>query len=103
MKCLVRVEGSHAGCEAVSGRGSAQSPAWDEESPTAMSDFTNGLGKEPLESGEMPDGQGAADPGETRLVPVDAEGRPVVRTVRTRRPRRSRPATGSWGAQPRSA
>ncbi|MFF2778654.1 YciI family protein [Streptomyces sp. NPDC058052] len=78
MKYLVMVEGSHADYEAMSGRGSAQSPAWDKESLTAMFDFMNTLNKELLASGEMLDGQGLADPGETRLVSVDGEGRPVV-------------------------
>ncbi|MFJ6422704.1 YciI family protein [Streptomyces hydrogenans] len=78
MKYLVMVQGSHADYEAMSGRGSAQSPAWDKESLTAMFDFMNALNKELIESGEMLDGQGLADPGETRLVSLDAEGRPVV-------------------------
>ncbi|WP_031003352.1 YciI family protein [Streptomyces sp. NRRL F-5727] len=78
MKYLVMVQGSHADYEAMSGRGSAQSPAWDQESLTAMFDFMNTLNEELTESGEMLDGQGLADPGETRFVTVDADGRPVV-------------------------
>ncbi|MFE5794481.1 YciI family protein [Streptomyces sp. NPDC056503] len=78
MKYLVMVQGSHADYEAMSGRGSAQSPAWDKESLTVMFDFMTTLNKELLESGEMLDGQGLADPGETRHVSLDAEGRPVV-------------------------
>ncbi|MFC9731209.1 YciI family protein [Streptomyces roseolus] len=78
MKYLVMVQGSHADYEAMAGRGSAHSTAWDEESLTEMFDFMNTLNKELLESGEMLDGQGLADPGETRHVSLDAEGRPVV-------------------------
>ncbi|MFF9339342.1 MULTISPECIES: YciI family protein [unclassified Streptomyces] len=78
MKYLVMVQGSHADYEAMSGRGSAQSPAWDKESLTAMFDFMSTLNKELLESGEMLDGQGLADPGETRHVSLDAAGSPVV-------------------------
>ncbi|MFH9957256.1 YciI family protein [Streptomyces roseolus] len=78
MKYLVMVQGSHADYEAMAGRGSAHSPAWDGESLTEMFDFMNTLNKELLESGEMLDGQGLADPGETRHVSLDAEGRPVV-------------------------
>ncbi|MEU9856430.1 YciI family protein [Streptomyces sp. NPDC047974] len=78
MKYLVMVQGSHADYEAMSGRGSAQSPSWDKESLAEMFDFMNTLNKELLESGEMLDGQGLADPGETRHVSLDADGRPVV-------------------------
>ncbi|MER5734966.1 hypothetical protein ABT117_04715 [Streptomyces sp. NPDC002262] len=57
MKHPVSVQGAHADHEAMAGRGSAQGPAWDEGSLTAMVDFMNTLNEEPATSGEMLDGR----------------------------------------------
>ncbi len=78
MKYLVMVQGSHADYEAMTGRGSEHSPAWDKESLAAMFDHMTTLNKELMASGELIDAQGLTDPAETWMVSVDADGNPVV-------------------------
>ncbi|MEV2252914.1 YciI family protein [Streptomyces sp. NPDC050147] len=78
MKYLVMVQGTQADYEAQSGKGNATSPAWSEKDLQAMFAFMGALNDDLAESGEMVDGQGLAEPSQTRLVDVDKEGRPVI-------------------------
>ncbi|MFF5898353.1 YciI family protein [Streptomyces argenteolus] len=79
MKYFVMVQGTQADYEAMAGRASADSPAWTEQDVRAMFAFMEGINAELVESGEMVEGQGLAEPARTRSVlPPGADGRPVV-------------------------
>ncbi|MFI0987955.1 YciI family protein [Streptomyces exfoliatus] len=78
MKYLVMVQGAQADYEAMTGRPTASSPAWNKADLTAMFDHMNTLNEELTASGEMLDGQGLAAPDTTRFVTVDGDGKPVV-------------------------
>ncbi|MFF3759824.1 YciI family protein [Streptomyces sp. NPDC004290] len=78
MKYLVMVQGSQADYEAMAGRGSAQSPAWDKAQVQAMFDHMESINKELAARGEMLDAQGLAAPSKARFVRVDAQGEPLV-------------------------
>ncbi|GGV22419.1 hypothetical protein GCM10010277_01440 [Streptomyces longisporoflavus] len=78
MKYLVMVQGTQADYEAQSGKANATSPAWGEKDLQEMFAFMGALNNDLAESGELVDGQGLAEPAQTRLVDVDKEGRPVI-------------------------
>ncbi|MDQ8702175.1 YciI family protein [Streptomyces sp. LHD-70] len=79
MKYLVMVQGSQADYEAMSGKPNEHSPAaWSEKDLQAMFSFMENLNNDLAESGEMVDGQGLAEPAQTRYVGRDKDGRPVV-------------------------
>ena len=78
MKYLVMVQGSQADYEAMSGKGSATSPAWSEKELQAMFNFMNEINNDLAESGEFVDGNGLAEPAQTRFVSADKDGRPVI-------------------------
>lgn len=78
MKYLVMVQGSQADYEAMRGKASANSPAWNEKDIKAMFAFMQGLNNDLAESGEMVDGQGLTEPAQTRFVSAGADGQPVI-------------------------
>ncbi|MGV9687753.1 YciI family protein [Streptomyces sp. NPDC003444] len=78
MKYLVTVQGSQADYEAMTGRGSAGSPAWDEAGIRAMFAHMNAVNEELAANGELLDAQGLAAPSTTRFVTVDDAGNQVV-------------------------
>ncbi|MGW0781396.1 YciI family protein [Streptomyces sp. NPDC002913] len=78
MKYLVMIQGSQADYEAMSGKPSAESPAWSEKDMQAMFAFMEGVNNDLAESGEVVDGNGLAEPARTRCVLPGADGRPVV-------------------------
>ncbi|MFC9702683.1 YciI family protein [Streptomyces sp. NPDC056943] len=78
MKYLVMVQGSQVDYEAMVGRGSAGSPAWNKAELKAMFEHMNAINTELNTRGEMLDGQGLAAPSTTRFVTVDGDGKPVV-------------------------
>jgi hypothetical protein len=79
MKYLVMVQGSQADYEAMRGNTSPASPAaWNEKDLQAMYAFMTSINDDLAESGEMVDGQGLAEPGKTRHVSLDADGKPVI-------------------------
>ncbi|MFE5715819.1 YciI family protein [Streptomyces sp. NPDC056501] len=78
MKYLVMVQGSEVDYEAMVGRGSAGSPAWNKTELKAMFEHMNAINTELNTRGEMLDGQGLAAPSTTRFVTVDGDGKPVV-------------------------
>jgi hypothetical protein len=78
MKYLVMVQGSQADYDAMSGKASAHSPAWSEKELQAMFAFMGELNNDLAESGEFVDGQGLAEPAQTRFVSAGKDGRPVI-------------------------
>ncbi|GEB61312.1 YciI family protein [Streptomyces gardneri] len=78
MKYLVMVQGSQVDYEAMVGRGSAGSPAWNKADLKTMFDHMNAINTELTANGEMLDGQGLAAPSTTRLVTVDGDGKAVI-------------------------
>ncbi|MCT6775341.1 YciI family protein [Streptomyces rubiginosohelvolus] len=78
MKYLVMVQGSQADYDAQSGKGSADSPVWDEKAVQAMYAHMGSINDDLSESGELVTGYGLREPASGRAVSVDAEGRPVV-------------------------
>ncbi|MFE5512733.1 YciI family protein [Streptomyces sp. NPDC056529] len=78
MKYLVTVQGSQADYEAMAGRGSPGSPAWDRAGMQAMFDHMNAVDEELAANGELLDAQGLAAPSTARFVTVDDDGNAVV-------------------------
>ncbi|MEE1754224.1 YciI family protein [Streptomyces sp. SP18CS02] len=78
MKYLVMVQGSQADYDAMSGKPSAQSPAWSEEDLRAMFGFMQAINDDLVESGELVDANGLAEPARTRFVSAGQDGRPVI-------------------------
>jgi hypothetical protein len=78
MKYLVMVQGTQAEYEGMAGKASETSPAWSEEEVQAMYAYMSALNDDLAETGEMIDGQGLAEPARTRLVTLDADGKPVI-------------------------
>ncbi|MFJ9827057.1 YciI family protein [Streptomyces sp. NPDC101160] len=78
MKYLVMVQGAQADYDAMNGKASAHSPAWSEQDLKTMFAHMNAINDDLAESGELVDAQGLVEPGRTRFVSVDDEGRPVV-------------------------
>jgi hypothetical protein len=78
MKYLVMVQGSQADYDAMSGKGSAHSPAWSEKDLQAMFAFMGAINSDLAESGELVDANGLAEPAQTRLVSAGKDGRPVI-------------------------
>ncbi|MET9959867.1 YciI family protein [Streptomyces sp. NPDC006326] len=78
MKYLVMVQGAQADYDAMNGKASDHCPAWSEEELRAMFAYMSAINDDLAETGEFIDGQGLVEPGRTRFVTADAEGRPVV-------------------------
>ncbi|AWW37647.1 MULTISPECIES: YciI family protein [Streptomyces] len=78
MKYLVMVQGTQADYDAMQGKGSQQSPAWNQEDLQAMYAHMNAINDDLAESGELVDGQGLAEPDRTRLVTLGADGTTVI-------------------------
>ncbi|MFF9866655.1 YciI family protein [Streptomyces sp. NPDC013953] len=78
MKYLVMVQGTQADYDAMKGRSSADSPAWNEDDVQAMYAFMQRVNDDLTTSGEMVDAQGLAAPARTRFVTAGEDGRPVI-------------------------
>ncbi|MGP3999556.1 YciI family protein [Streptomyces sp. 8N706] len=78
MKYLVMVQGSQADYDAMAGKASAHSPAWSEKDLQAMFAFMGEINNDLSESGELVDGNGLAEPAQTRFVSAGQDGRPVI-------------------------
>ncbi|MFD9500962.1 YciI family protein [Streptomyces sp. NPDC060035] len=78
MKYLVMVQGSQADYEAMGGKASANSPAWNEKDVKAMFAFMEGINNDLAESGEMVEANGLVEPAQTRFVSAGADGQPVI-------------------------
>jgi hypothetical protein len=78
MKYLVMVQGTQADYEAMRGNASANSPAWSNEELQAMFAYMGAINNDLAETGELVDGQGLAEPAQTRHVTVDDDGKAVI-------------------------
>ncbi|MBR8643688.1 hypothetical protein KEF29_40875 [Streptomyces tuirus] len=78
MKYLVMVQGTQADYEAMRGKASATSPAWSEEELQAMFAYMGAINDDLSETGELVDGQGLAEPAQTRHVTLGDDGKAVI-------------------------
>jgi hypothetical protein len=78
MKYLVMVQGTQADYDAMRGRASANSPAWSEEEVQAMFAYMGAINDDLSETGEFVDGQGLAEPAQTRHVTLGDDGKAVI-------------------------
>ncbi|MGK5693503.1 YciI family protein [Streptomyces sp. URMC 128] len=78
MKYLVMVQGTQADYDAMRGRASAGSPAWSEEELQAMFAYMGAINDDLSETGEFVDGQGLAEPAQTRHVTLGDDGKAVI-------------------------
>lgn len=78
MKYLVMVQGTQADYEAMRGKASAQAPAWSEQELQAMYTYMGAINDDLSETGELIDGQGLAEPAQTRLVALGKDGKAVI-------------------------
>ncbi|MFH8495258.1 YciI family protein [Streptomyces coeruleorubidus] len=78
MKYLVMVQGTQADYEAMRGKASANSPAWSEDEIQAMFAYMGAINDDLSETGELVDGQGLAEPAQTRHVTLGDDGKAVI-------------------------
>ncbi|MFI6851690.1 YciI family protein [Streptomyces sp. NPDC050416] len=78
MKYLVMVQGTQTDYDAMRGRASAHSPAWSEEELQAMFAYMGAINDDLSETGEFVDGQGLAEPAQTRHVTLGDDGKAVI-------------------------
>ncbi|MFD5482187.1 YciI family protein [Streptomyces hawaiiensis] len=78
MKYLVMVQGTQADYEAMRGKASANSPAWSEEELQAMFAYMGAINNDLADTGELVDGQGLAEPAQTRHVTLGDDGKAVI-------------------------
>ncbi|MFD5739302.1 YciI family protein [Streptomyces massasporeus] len=78
MKYLVMVQGTQADYDAMRGKASADSPAWSEEELQTMFAYMGAINDDLAESGELVDGQGLAEPAQTRHVTLGDNGKAVI-------------------------
>ncbi|MFB6844486.1 YciI family protein [Streptomyces sp. NPDC056373] len=78
MKYLVMVQGTQADYEAMRGKASAGSPAWSEEDVQTMFAYMGAINDDLSVSGELVDGQGLAEPAQTRHVTLGDDGKAVI-------------------------
>ncbi|MFD8226681.1 YciI family protein [Streptomyces massasporeus] len=78
MKYLVMVQGTQADYDAMRGKASADSPAWSEEELQTMFAYMGAINDDLSESGEFIDGQGLAEPAQTRHVTLGDDGKAVI-------------------------
>ena len=78
MKYLVMVQGTQADYEAMRGKASAHSPAWSEEELQTMFAYMGAINDDLAETGELVDGQGLAEPAQTRHVTLGEDGKAMI-------------------------
>ncbi|AMW12806.1 YciI family protein [Streptomyces collinus] len=78
MKYLVMVQGTQADYDAMRGKASAHSPAWSEEELQTMFAYMGAINDDLAETGELVDGQGLAEPAQTRHVTLGDDGKAVI-------------------------
>ncbi|MFF5521250.1 YciI family protein [Streptomyces coeruleorubidus] len=78
MKYLVMVQGAQADYEAMRGKPSEGSPAWSEDEIQAMFAYMGAINDDLSETGEFVDGQGLAEPAQTRHVTLGDDGKAVI-------------------------
>jgi hypothetical protein len=78
MKYLVMVQGTQADYEGMRGKPSEGSPVWSEQDLRTMYAYMGAVGDDLAETGELIDGQGLAEPAQTRLVTLGTDGKPLI-------------------------
>ncbi|MFF4353327.1 YciI family protein [Streptomyces sp. NPDC001530] len=78
MKYLVMVQGTQADYEGMRGKASSHAPAWSEQELQAMYAYMGAINNDLSETGELIDGQGLAEPAQTRLVALGKDGKAVI-------------------------
>ncbi|MEV3971723.1 YciI family protein [Streptomyces sp. NPDC050698] len=78
MKYLVMVQGTQADYDAMRGKASATSPAWSQEEIRTMFAYMGAINDDLAETGEFVDGQGLAEPAQTRHVTLGDDGKAVI-------------------------
>ncbi|MXM68366.1 hypothetical protein GR925_34340 [Streptomyces sp. HUCO-GS316] len=78
MKYLVMVQGTQADYEGMRGNASEHAPAWTEQELQAMYAYMGAINNDLAETGEMIDGQGLAEPAQTRHVRLGDDGKAVI-------------------------
>ncbi|WP_086563698.1 YciI family protein [Streptomyces africanus] len=78
MKYLVMVQGTQADYDAMRGKASAHSPAWSQEELQTMFAYMGAINDDLSETGEFVDGQGLAEPAQTRHVTLGDDGKAVI-------------------------
>jgi hypothetical protein len=78
MKYLVMVQGTQADYEAMRGKASPGSPAWNEQDIQAMYAYMEAINNDLSETGEFIDGQGLAEPAKIRTVRLGEDGKAVI-------------------------
>jgi len=77
-KYLVMVQGTQTDYEAMRGKASPGSPAWNEQDVQAMYTYMGAINDDLSETGELVDGQGLAEPARIRTVTLGADGKAVI-------------------------
>ncbi|GAA3976703.1 YciI family protein [Streptomyces plumbiresistens] len=72
------VQGTQADYEAMSGKASPGSPAWNEQDLQTMYAYMEAINNDLSETGEFVDGQGLAEPAKTRTVTLGDDGKAVI-------------------------
>jgi hypothetical protein len=78
MKYLVMVQGTQASYDALDGKASGHGAIWSEQDLRTMYAYMGAISDDLAESGELVDANGLMEPATTRLVDLDADGRPVI-------------------------
>ncbi|TLS42255.1 hypothetical protein FE633_31765 [Streptomyces montanus] len=78
MKYLVMIQGTQADYEGMRGKASPDAPAWSEQELRAMYEHMGAINNDLSESGEMLDGNGLAEPAQSRLVSLGPDGKAVI-------------------------
>ncbi|MQY34826.1 hypothetical protein SRB17_27960 [Streptomyces sp. RB17] len=78
MKYLVMVQGTQADYDAMAGKPTERAPAWTEVQLKAMYLYMSAINDDLVESGELIDAEGLAEPVRTRLVARGEDGETVI-------------------------
>ncbi|CAM5323301.1 YCII-related domain-containing protein OS=Streptomyces alboniger OX=132473 GN=CP975_01550 PE=3 SV=1 [Streptomyces alboniger] len=77
-KYLVMVQGTQADYEAMRGRTTEGSPAWNEQDLRAMYAHMGAINDDLSKTGELVDAQGLAEPARIRTVTLGEDGKAVI-------------------------
>ncbi|WP_329334851.1 YciI family protein [Streptomyces sp. NBC_00663] len=78
MRYLMMVQGTQQDYEAMRGKASENSPAWNEDEIQAMYAHMSAINDDLAETGEFIDAQGLAEPAKIRHVTLGADGKAVI-------------------------
>ncbi|WP_405619060.1 YciI family protein [Streptomyces sp. NBC_00076] len=77
-KYMVMVQGTQADYEAMRGKTTEGSPAWNEQDLQAMYAHMGAINEHLSETGELVDAQGLAEPARIRTVTLGEDGKAVI-------------------------